>query len=148
MRLIKAAPHHTGILQRTAVWSCVAGRRRLWCRRDRCWHDGCWGDGGWGDGYWAARGLRHAVWRRGLLLGVWRRLTVSDEFCIAGGAGPRRRIGRYSAGPMRPMIGDKAAAARKTKSNSEQSYRCNEPLGGHKAAGYLVREYISICRHG
>jgi hypothetical protein len=30
------------------------------------------------------------------------------------------------------MIGDKAAAAREIKSKSEQSCRCNEPLGGHE----------------
>jgi hypothetical protein len=41
------------------------------------------------------------------------------------------------------MIGDKAAAAREIKPKSEQSCRCNEPFGGHKAAGCLLRGSIS-----
>ena len=132
MRLIKAALHHAGILQRIAVRSRVAGRHSRWR----------WRDGRWRTGVLLHAALRRRC-RRGLLLGIWHRLAVSDEFCIAGGARSRRRIRRHSAGPMRPMIGDKAAAACEIKCNSEQSCHCNEPLGGHKAAGYLVRESIS-----
>jgi hypothetical protein len=41
------------------------------------------------------------------------------------------------------MIGDKAPAARKIESKSEQGCRCNEPPWGHKAAGSLVRKSLS-----
>ena len=137
MRLIKPALDHAGILPRVVVGIHRAERRRLLrCDRRR----------------------RRNLLRAGLncrstcgrlLLGLRRRLAVGDEFCIAGSARSRRHIGGHAAGPMRPMIGDKAAAARETKSKSEQSCRCNEPPKGHKAAGSLVRKgYIPTRRDG
>lgn len=119
MRLIQAAVHDAGILQCVRGGTCGADRCRR--RRSRGWRDGSL--------------LRAALNRRGcrrLLPGLWRRLAMGNKFCIARSARPRRHVGGQPASPMRPMIGDKAAAAREIKPKSEQSCRCNEPLEGHK----------------
>ncbi len=130
--LVQAAVHNAGILRCVTCGCCGANRYR---RRRHCGR-------GWRDS-----GLRRAVLNRctcrRLLLGIWRGLTVGDEFCIAGSARPRRHIGGQPAGPMRPVVGDKATAAREIKPKSEQSYRCNEPLGGHKACR-MSRARVSI----
>ena len=118
--LIKAAVHHAGILRNVAIRNRGADRRRRWCRRDRCRRCSPWLDGALNGG-----GGR-------LLFDLWRSLAMGDEFAIARCARPRRHIGRHAAGPMRPMIGDKAAAARETKPKSEQSCRCNKPPRGHR----------------
>ncbi len=127
MRLIQAAVDDTRILPCCGVRSRRAYRHRRFCR----WRRGR-----------PSRGLRGAAlnrccWRRRFLLGirfVGNGLAVRDELRIARSARPRRRIGRQPARPMRPMVGDKAAAARKMKPKSEQSCRCNEPPGGHKVS--------------
>jgi hypothetical protein len=124
--LVQAAVHNAGILQHVVGRRCSAGRWRRRYRRGRRWREGSL----------RSAALNRRCRRRRLLLGVRLGvrlgLAVCDEFLIAGGARPGRRIGGHAAGPMRPMIGDKAAAAREIKSKSEQSCRCNEPLGGHK----------------
>ena len=132
MRLIEAAFHNAGIVQFVGGGSCGGDR---WRRR--------WRRGREGSLLRAALNRR----RRRLLLGVWLGLAVSDEFRIAGGTRPGRHIGWQPAGPMRPMIGDKAAAAREIKPKSEQSCRCNEPLRGHKACRMSrARVFIPIRR--
>ena len=89
--------------------------------------------------------VRLGWFRFGLLgLSLLRfRLAMGNEVAIARSTRPRRHIGGHAAGPMRPMIGDKAAAAREIKPKSEQSCRCDKPPGGHKAAGCLARGSIS-----
>ncbi len=132
MRLIQAAVHNAGILR------CISGgrgradrcRRR---RRSRGRHNGAL--------------LRGVLDRRGcrrLLLGVWRSLAVGNEFCIAGSARPWRHIGGQAAGPMRPVVGDKATAAGETKSNSEESCRCNAPLEGHQGCRMSRAKFQSV----
>ena len=132
MRLIEAAVHDAGI-----VHSVVGGGRGAdccarWCRR-----------GGRGRNRSLLRATLSFRGRR-LLLGIWLGLAVGDEFRVAGGARPRRHIGRHAAGPMRPMIGDKAATAREIKPKSEQTCRSNEPLEGHKGCRMSrARNYYS-----
>jgi hypothetical protein len=47
------------------------------------------------------------------------------------------------------MIGNKAAAAREIKPKCKHSCRCNEPLGGHKAAGCRVpKSLLPLRRDG
>jgi hypothetical protein len=65
---------------------------------------------------------------------IWCRLAVSDELVVARSAGPRRRIGRQAAGPMRPAIGDIAAerTARAKHCAEPQQRACgNEPFDNH-----------------
>ena len=139
MRLIEAAFHNAGILQLVGGGSCGGNRwrgRRGCGRRRR-------------EGSLLGAALNRRWCRRRFLLGVRIGLAVSDEFRIAGGARPRRRIGRQPARPMRPVIGDKAAAAREIKPKSEQSCHCNEPLRGHKACRMSrPGTYIPIRRDG
>jgi hypothetical protein len=124
MRLIKAASHDVGILACRGVRTC--GARRHWgCGRYGCWR----------RRDLLAGSLSCCRVRCRLLFGVWSsvRLAMRDELCIAWSARPWRRVGRQPAGPMRPMVGDKAAATREIERESDQSCRSNEPLGGHKA---------------
>jgi hypothetical protein len=141
--LVQAAVHNAGILQHVVGRRCSAGRWRRRYRRGRRWREGSL----------RSAALNRCCRRRRLLLGVRLGvrpgLAVSDEFFIAGGARPRRHIGGQPAGPVRPMIGDKAAAAREIKSKSEQSCRCNEPLGGHEGCRMPgARVYTPIHRDG
>ncbi len=130
--LVQPAVHNTGILRCVGCGCCGANRCR---RRRRCGR-------GWRNGGLLRAVLNCCTCRR-FLLGAWRSLTVGDEFCIAGRARPRRRIGGQATGPMRPVIRDKATAAREIEPKSEQSYRCNQPLGGHKACR-MSRARVSI----
>ena len=142
MRLVEAAVHDTGIL------SCRGIRNRGAHRRRHCRRRGRWRNGG------LLRAALNGCCRRrrrlrGVRLRLRHRLAVSDEFCIAWGARPWRCVGRQPAGPMRPMIGDKTAAAREIKPKSEQSCCSNEPLGGHKGCRMSgARVYIPVCRDG
>ncbi len=138
--LVQAAVHDARILPRRAV------RRRGAYRRRRC----C---GGRGRG--RSRDLRRASLNRccrsrRFLLGVRfvrDGLAVRNELRVAWSARPRRRIDRQPAGPMRPMVGDKAPAAPEIERKSDQSCRSNEPLGGHKACrmfGATISQFRSL----
>jgi hypothetical protein len=122
--LIKAAIHHAGILRHVAIGNRGADRRRC-CGRGGRWRRNGRRLGGSGR-------LDRALNRRRLLLGLGRGLAMSDELRIAGRARPGRHIGGHPAGPMRPMIGNKTAAAREMKPKYEQSRRCNKPPRSHR----------------
>jgi hypothetical protein len=80
-------------------------------------------------------------------------LAVSDEFIIAGSAGPRRNIRRHAAGPTRPIIGHipgETAARSEHRTESEQDCYRDVPLGDHlcrwivKRAANLRRAALTI----
>lgn len=142
MRLVKAAVHHAGILRHVAIRSRGADRGRRWCRRGRCGHDGRRRCSAWLDSALNGRGGGR------LFFDLWRSLAMGDELAIARSARPRRHVGRHAAGPMRPMIGDKTAAARETKPKSEQSCRCNKPPRGHRGCRISCEVKILTRRDG
>ena len=63
----------------------------------------------------------------------WHRLSLAmrGELGIAGRTRPWRHTIGQPASPMRPMVGDKAAAACEIKPKPEHDCRFNEPLMGH-----------------
>jgi hypothetical protein len=80
-------------------------------------------------------------WRRRVLVG----LSMRYEFVIAGSARPRRHIGGHAASPARPMIGNRAGAARPER-QTETEHRCcrNEPLGDH-VSRRVARTLHRVC---
>jgi hypothetical protein len=140
MRLIKAAVHHVGILRHVAIRNRGADWRSGWCGRGRYRRGSALLDNALLDSVLLDATLNG---RARFLLGLGRRLAMGDELRIAWAARPRRHIGGHAAGPMRPMIGDKAAAARQIKPKSEQSYRCNEPPRSHRGC-QMSRSRIDI----
>jgi hypothetical protein len=125
-------------LENAGIFKTGAGRRRA--LRLRGWRSRCG---------WHGRRCRRSKWflnagRNGRLncshsrrlrgSGIRRvlvRLAVGDEFRIAWRAGARRGISWQSAGPMRPMIGEIAAAVCQTQSKTEHDRRREEPLVDH-----------------
>jgi hypothetical protein len=115
MRLIKPAVHNAGILRMVVLrhyGADLPGRRHR-----RRLHSGSF----------PRAILRHCFrWRRFRLS-----LAMRDELGIAGRTRPWRHTIGQAASPMRPMIGDKAAAACEIKPKPEHNCRFNEPLMGH-----------------
>jgi hypothetical protein len=104
-------------------------------------------------------GCRHSTSRdasRGTSWGAGcgrRRFTVRDELVITWSAGPRWRIGRQTAGPVRHAIGDiagKRTARGKRRAEPQQHARGNEPFDNHIGrrvvgpAGRMYRAPLTI----
>ena len=77
-----------------------------------------------------AAGCRASVggWRR-RALNRW--LAVGNEFRIAWGTGPRRRVGWQTAGPMRPTIGDITAACAQHHGERKDCACGQKPFDNH-----------------
>lgn len=109
------------------------GRRRLELGRLRR------GSGGRGRGLWCSRGRPR----------ILRRQAMRDELVIAGRTGSWRRVGRQTAGPMRPVVGDvawKLAARPERRSKSEQEQYRDEPSYSHvhRPDRHLYRDALNI----
>jgi hypothetical protein len=126
--------------QDAGIFRAAVGRRRdlrLRGGRDgRGWRDRCCRRGSccWRSGRFLSACLNRSGGR--LLCGrrtcrILRALAVRNEFRVARSAGTRRDVVGQSAGPMRPMICDIAAAACETQSKAEQGRRREEPPVDH-----------------
>jgi hypothetical protein len=122
MRLIKPAIHDTGILRMVVLRQYGADRPGR--RHGRRLHTGRF-----------LRAILHHrfCWllRTGRIERLRLSLAMRDELGIAGRSRPWRHIIGQATSPMRPMIGDKAAAACEIKPKPEHNSRFNEPLMGH-----------------